>query len=210
MNVWQKLTVLLCIYGFVPTIVALLYRKIKKHSFIEGLLYSVVSMLMMPVAMESLGSVEFKEFLLSDEQAPSKNILSIFRLTAFSVVFCLGGSAFISRIYEMVTGQKLKQFEEKIAEVQEQAQKIAVAVVANAGSSNTEKVAVRQLLEHIRSENRGVLISDLPAEQRALFQEILSLGAIRSITDKQTLETRFAISDIGLRFLANDLNFVAR
>ena len=205
MDVWQKITVLLCIYALVPAVVALLYKKIKKHGFIEGLLYSVVSMLMMPVAMESLGSVEFKEFLLSDETASSKNILSIFRLTAFSVVFCLGGSAFISRIYEMVTGQKLKQFEEKIAEVQEQAQKIAVAAVTNAGGISTiEKVVVKTLLENIRREEHGVLLSDLPADQRSLVQKVLSLGAIKPVTDKKTLETKFIISELGLRVLANE------
>ena len=212
MDIWAKLTVLLCIYIVVPLIIAALYKKIDKHDFSTGFLYSLVSMLIMPIAMEGLGSKEFSTFLLTKTDGYENVVLSIFRLVAFAVIFCLGGSSFISRVYKIVTGQEWPEldkleskFSEKIEEVKAQSEKIAVAVVSGEiGNTASNKDDIRSLIELV-NQNNGLLISSIPDNKKELLHEMLTIGAAQSVIDDATFETKIVLSEFGKSMLNNKL-----
>lgn len=215
MSIWDKLAVLLCIYTTIPIIIALLYKKINKHEFTEGFLYSLVSMLIMPIAMEGLGSKEFSTFISSTTDSNEHALLSIFRLVAFAVIFCLGGSSFISRVYKIVTGQELNDLEnkvsEKIEEIKSQTDKIAIAVVSGSiGNAGTNKDDIISLLELINANN-GLPISSFPEDKKMLLNEIITIGAAKTIIDNETFETKIVSSELGKDFLReNKITFQSK
>lgn len=210
MELSSKLWLIVVLYVAIPILTSLLFSKIKKHDFYEGWLFSFISMILMPIGMEFLGSKELREFIVSPIVKEADFFYEGMRISAFATVFCLGGASFISKIYEAITGEKLDSLESKVSSVEKQADSIGIIVSESvpfgedrehSKNKKEENISAINTLQMINDTEGGVEKSALGNDVKPIVHNLRAIGAIKSVFDPHALTNRLVLSDIGKRML---------
>lgn len=226
----KLLTLALLLLLVIPSLVALLYKRLGKHGLLVGYLYSVLSICLLPLALRAFGSAEVDALINGESQSFNEAVLSILRISSYSVLFSLGGASFIAKMYEAITGQKLEQLNEKIdqkdretkavikdveAQVEQQYvalkavedQSAAIAVVAvvggndRAGSVASENL--RKILEIFDAAEDGMSLLDVPKlDSTVEIAKLRAVGALKIRFRAVQNDNRLSITEYGRKMLS--------
>jgi hypothetical protein len=89
----NKVIFIALMHLFVPSLVAWLFIKIRRHeSFIVGYLYSFVAAFVMISVLEGLGNSIVSRFIMSDKLSDEESFVYMLRICSLYFLASLGGS----------------------------------------------------------------------------------------------------------------------